>query len=107
MPEVVPQLLLKCQDRRALTEGCAGVPQSLRKGGKEGANNFLGALLAVPRNTRMMFVHAVQVLTSDADVMPSLCGSEHLIPICRAGAHQQCRFHAIPSGVPPFLAYAV
>ncbi|KAK9845240.1 hypothetical protein WJX81_000864 [Elliptochloris bilobata] len=34
--------------------------ESLRKGGKAGAKNFLGALLAVPRNSRIMFVHAVQ-----------------------------------------------
>lgn len=48
-------------------------PQSLRKGGREGANNFLGALLAVPRNTRMMFVHAVQVAPGDAWSGPSCC----------------------------------
>ena len=61
------------QAEHLLTEGCAYAPQSLRKGGKEGANNFLGALMAVPRNTRMMFVHAVQVLTSSAHFMPFRC----------------------------------
>jgi len=49
-----------------------GAPQSLRKGGRAGANNFLGALLAVPRSTRSMFVHAVQALPRSPDT-PAQC----------------------------------
>lgn len=72
-------------------------PQSLRKGGREGANNFLGALLAVPRNTHMMFVHAVQVLLDNARLRcPAVrVSEEYECTMCRHGVgimHVPCTY---------------